>query len=90
MKTESKTAILRNLRSQWAREFGDHKIDLINSEILKLSMKSGPISDSDLNASLKKLTNNRGNLSSPKPRATLASGTASAHQVTRVPEEDKL
>ena len=87
MKTESKTTILRNLRSQWTHDFGNHKLDLINSEILKLSIKTGPISDSDITSSLKKLSFIRGNQSLPKPRgATEASGTSSV----KVQYEDKL
>ena len=55
MKTESKTTILRNLKSQWTKELGIHKVDNINQEILKLSMKSGAITDKDIAFSQKKL-----------------------------------
>ena len=85
MKTESKTSILRNLRAKWTDEFGQHKQDLINSEILKLSMKSGSLTEADIAVSLKKMSIKRGNYSSPKPRATV--GTTSAQNPDRIIDE---
>jgi hypothetical protein len=87
MKTESKTVILRNLRTQWSKELGDNKMDKINQEILKLSMKSGPISEKDITASMKKLCLNT-EVSPLRPRPIVASpkdgiGAASAHAINR-------
>ena len=85
MKTESKTTILRNLKSQWTKDLGSNKLDVINQEILKLSMKSGPLTEKDIAFSQKKLC------VSPKRKArgTVATGTSSA-QGERGVEAEKL
>ena len=75
MNTESKTTILRNLKYQWTKDLGSNKLDIINQEILKLSMKTAPLTDQDIAFSQKKLC------ISPKRKArgAVATGTSSAN-----------
>jgi len=85
MKTESKTTILRNLKSQWTKDLGTCKLDSINQEILKLSMKSGALTEKDIAFSQKKLC-----VSPMKARGAVNAGTSSANPRERGAEAEKL
>ena len=74
MKTESKATTLRSLKQKWTLDLGTSRLDKINQEILKLSMKSGPITEKDIALCQKKL---QINVSPVKERAAVG-GTASA------------